>query len=210
MKPLTLILFILLLSRAVYSQGPYIQSLKNVAEVTLPDTGKITQTPTSITCIVHGYNTIYFAYYSSLQSSAVDFFTKDMKDSVYKSFLTSALRKKGVLFDKKIIKWHGLEGTAFAFKLHHDSINSYRYYRCFYFNHSMLFTAIWSLDSLRTDDKKITDYFNSLKLNIKPAELHQDNLSDDVFTGRTALIVVLVFLSCFLIIFILSKIFLKT
>ncbi len=210
MKTPALIIFVLFLSSAVYGQGPYIQSLKHVAEVTLPDTGKITQTPTAITCVVRGYKTIYFAHYSRLQSSAGDFFTKDMKDSVYKSVLTSALREKGVLFSKKNINWNGLQGTEFAFKLHHDSIDSYRYYRCFYFNHSILFTAIWSLDSLRTDDKKITDYFNSVKLTMKPAEIHQDNFSDDVFTGKTVLIILSVFLSCFLIIFILSKIFSKT
>lgn len=210
MKTPALIMFVLLFPIAGYSQGSYIQSLKNVAEITLPDTGKITQTPTSINCVIRGYRTIYFAHYSSLHSSPGDFFTKHLRDSVYKSFLKGALHEKGVLFHKENITWDGLQGTEFALKLHHDSIDSYRYYRCLYFNHSILFTAIWSLDSLRTDDKKIIDYFNSLKLTIKPAEIHQDNFSDDVFTGRTALIVVLVFLSCFLIIFILSKIFLKT
>ena len=116
MKATTIICIILFCSIAGYGQGPYTQSLKNVAEITLPDTGKITQTPTSITCVIRGYRTIYFAHYSRLHSSTGDFFTKHMKDSVYKSFLKGALDEKGVLFNKKNIKWNGLQGTEFAFK----------------------------------------------------------------------------------------------
>jgi hypothetical protein len=186
------------------AQQPYVQSLKHVVEVTFPGKDTVKESVNKINCAYKSDRISYGALLVKLQHEPNNFFTKHIKDSVYAEVLRS-FPKGGIVFYKKDFTWNGLQGLAFA-NIQPDDLNGkYRYYRCLYFNHSVLYLSVWSLDSLRVDDKRITGFFNSLKLTAGASNIDQDNMADKLFSGTTALIIVFVLLGVVLIIVVKKK-----
>jgi len=204
MKIITLFCVFLGWVSIAQAQHPYVQSLKHIVEVTFPGTDTVKETANKINCAFKDERISYGALLVKLQHEPNSFFTKHIKDSVYAEVLRS-FPKGGTVFYKNDFTWNGLQGLAFA-NIQPDDLNGkYRYYQCLYFNHSVLYLSVWSLDSLRVDDKRITGFFNSLKFTVDRSKIDQDNMADKLFSGTTALIIVFVLLGVVLIIVVKKK-----
>jgi hypothetical protein len=202
---ITVLLFVLLGWVGIaLAQHPYVQSLKQVVEVTFPGKDTVKESANKINCAYKSERISYGALLVKLQHEPNSFFTKHIKDSVYAEVLRS-FPKGGTVFYQKNFTWNGLQGLAFANVQPTDLNGKYRYYRCLYFNHSILYLSVWSLDSLRVDDKRITGFFYSLKLTEARSKIDQDNMADKLFSGTTALIIVFVLLGVVLTIVVKKK-----
>lgn len=207
MKRFLIIFFTLFSINQAFCQKKFVQPLLKVAEVTFPDTPKTDDTILNqrwVTFYARTPGINYLASFRKLHSNAQDFFTKDLRDSVYNSIIRYRLDSGTRLFCKKNINAYGMRAFYFAYSKR-DSVTTYHYYRCFYFNHSLLYTAVITLDSLDVNDKKITSFFNTLKFKVSASEMQQDNFSDIVFTWQAVLIGILIFLSIILLLYFISK-----
>ena len=188
MKKVLIALFAFFISTTAWCQDSRKIKLKDIGTIIFP------VAPTSE---VQGDDTLYAVRYNSVtylataayaQKSINELLTEHILDSIYNDLIQGALEPmQGKLLLRKKITLNGAEGVSFAFKGQIKGSPYYGYNQSFYLNNTLIDYGIITPDSLKADDKVLTDFFGSFKLIIKPDEVRQSNV-DDVSYGAGYLI----------------------
>jgi hypothetical protein len=179
MKRYFVIVFIALAnSITAYSQHPFKQDLEGVATITFPDTTKVDTISTGKVYILNYNNTIYWAQHADIKEGVNDLLSNDNLDSTYNHFITGVLKgSKGKIIYKNNITINGLYGVELGFTTITKGRQYYCYQQTLYLNDDLISYSVWSLDSLKKDDKKITGFFKTFKLTINKDDIRQSKAS---------------------------------
>jgi len=207
-----IVAFIILINPITsYCQHPFLQNLVGIATITFPDTPKVKSISGERFFVLNYHNASYSAVGSSLESGVGDLLSKN-NDSAYNYFISAMLKKvKGKILYKNNISIQGIKGVEFGAsgKTTLDQ-PFYSYHRLLSLNDFLIDYSFSSLDSIKKNDAKITSFFDTFKLTIKPSEIRQDNIEELAYkTGKIVGVILILGLIAgigFAIVFIIRRI----
>jgi hypothetical protein len=178
MKKIFTIFLILFFAAKAFCQLTYTQDIRHIAQIQFPakpDTVK----ELSVEMVMYQYSgehEIYYAQIFPLEKTLKDLFTTDINNKFYSQYITGVLKStKGKLIYKRSALVDSLKGVEYLFRFDRFGEKCYSYNRLVFFNNTLINFSISSLDSLKSDNKKLNAYFNSFKVTIPNNDIVSNN-----------------------------------
>jgi len=176
MRKATIIIAIILSAANAYSQHPFVQNLNDIATITFPDTPKANNIKGYTLYILKKNDLAYLAEASSIRQGLRDLLSPNGLDSTYNGFIQGFVSSSnGKLLYKKNTSSNGLNGIEFECLGSKNNRKFYSRNRLFFCNNILIDYSVLSADSVQSDDKRVSTFFNSFKLTIKKTQIRQDN-----------------------------------
>ncbi len=180
MRKIVPILLISLFSLPAFCQLLYTQNLKNIAQIQFPGQPVSKDLPAGIT--MYYYKTdgeIYFAQIARYKKTLAELFTTDVNKKIYNDYIIGNIHSgKGKLLYKKDILINGLNGVEYVYNSTLPKKKFVSYSRLVYLNETLLNFSVLTRDTLTRDDKKIEEYFRSLKITIPRDKIYSTNSAE--------------------------------
>jgi hypothetical protein len=180
MKKVISILLISFFSLPAFCQLTYTQNLNNIAQIKLPGQPVTKDLPMGITMYYYKTDSeIYFAQVAAYKKSLSELFTTDVNKKIYNDYIIGNLHSaKGKLLYKKNILINGLNGVEYVYNSTLPKKKFVSYSLLIFLNDTLLNFSVLTRDTLSRDDKKIDEYFKSLKITIPNNKIVADNSAE--------------------------------